>query len=108
MAKSKEQKQAEALARKRANYNLQLETMMKHRPGGKYYDIRLLEGGMERARRGEEQANATFGKYLKEAQLDAHGNPKVYNKPSKTTVGYNGQGLREYLDDWGRPDTPWS
>lgn len=74
MAKSKQQKQEEALARKRQNYNLQLEQWRDWNPTGKYFADHVKRYGVEEAEKRKAQADTRWCKYLKEAQLDIYGN----------------------------------
>ena len=78
MAKSKEVKQQEALARKRSQFNEKLRQVTEHRAGGKVYNERLDRWGLDKAKIMEDQANKDFGLYLREARLDSHGNELVY------------------------------
>lgn len=78
MAKSKEVKQQEALARKRSQFNEKLRQVTEHRTGGKIYNERLDRWGLDKTKELENQANKDFGLYLREARLDSHGNELVY------------------------------
>jgi len=78
VAKSKEVKQQEALARKRSQFNEKLRQVTEHRAGGKIYNERLDRWGLDKAKVMEDQANKDFGLYLREARLDSHGNELVY------------------------------
>lgn len=75
MAKSKQQKQEEALMRKRQNYNNQLECWRDWAPTGKYFADHVKHYGVEAAEKRKAQADAVWAKYLKEAKLDIYGNP---------------------------------
>ncbi len=75
MAKSKQQKQEEALARKRQNYNLQLELYMGFQPGGDKWKESIQKLGPEVTAKRLLEVNSNWKRYLKEAQLDSHGNP---------------------------------
>ena len=75
MAKSKQQKQEEALMRKRQNYNNQLECWRDWAPTGKYFADHVKRYGIEAAEKRKAQADAVWSKYLKEAKLDIYGNP---------------------------------
>lgn len=74
MAKSKQQKQEEALMRKRQNYNNQLERWRDWAPTGKCFADHVKHYGVEAAEKRKTQADTAWCKYLKEAQLDIYGN----------------------------------
>lgn len=74
MAKSKQQKQEEALMRKRQNYNNQLERWRDWAPTGKYFADHVKHYGVEAAEKRKAQADTVWCKYLKEAKLDIYGN----------------------------------
>lgn len=80
MAKSKEVKQQEALARKRSQFSQKFAQLTEHRAGGKIYNERLDRWGLDKAKVMEDQANKDFGLYLREARLDSHGNELVYGQ----------------------------
>lgn len=74
MAKSKQQKQQEALDRKRAQFPEKMTLRLKYNPGGNYYENCKRFQGQELADKRAAEHNIAFGRYLKEAQLDTHGN----------------------------------
>lgn len=74
MAKTKQQKQDEALARKRQNYNNQLEGWRDWAPTGKYFADHVKRYGVEAAEKRKHEADVRWCKYLKEAKLDIYGN----------------------------------
>lgn len=76
MAKSKQQKQEEALARKRQLYNSKLEEMKRWQPHGQTYKEYRERNGLLATEKRLAEANANWGRYLLEAQLDIYGNPK--------------------------------
>lgn len=82
MAKSKAVKQAEALERKRKLYPQKLDLSARSRFGGDLYDKVLVARGKDAADENNKHAQLLFSKYLKEAQLDSHGNPVIYAKGS--------------------------
>lgn len=82
MAKSKEVKQQEALARKRLQFSQKLAGAMSYRPGGKCYEENLARRGKAFAEQRNEEIQMLFGLYLREAQLDSHGNELVYGLKS--------------------------
>lgn len=75
MAKSKEQKQLEAIQRKRSMINSYRETWMKYAYGTESRQ-KLLQNNTE-AKLDElfERADKAFKEACKEAQVDTHGNP---------------------------------
>jgi hypothetical protein len=75
MAKSKQQRQEEALARKRQNYNLQLERWKDYHPGGASYEKAVLKDGLEKTKKRMDWAHVNWVRYLIEAKLDPLGNP---------------------------------
>lgn len=75
MAKSKQQKQDEALARKRQNYNLQLENWRDWGVTDKNFIACAKQHGVEAAEKRKAQADTIWCNYLKEAKLDIYGNP---------------------------------
>lgn len=78
MAKSKEVKQAEALARKRAQFNAKLAETLEYAPGGKRYEDNVKLKGVSFAGQRNAEIQMLFGRYLREARLDSHGNELVY------------------------------
>lgn len=91
MAKSKAVKQAEALERKRKLYPQKLDLSARSRFGGDIYDGILQRRGKDAADANNKQAQLLFSKYLKEAQLDSHGNPVTYPKGSLGKEIFYGQ-----------------
>lgn len=81
MAKSKQVKQAEALARKRTNYNWHLKEVTEHRYACNW----------DTTNPALRDAEARFKKYLDEAQLDEAGNPvfiyELDKRPAFSTAG---------------------
>lgn len=75
MAKSKQQKQEEALTRKRQNYNLQTELWKQWQTFGDHYAAHVKRYGVEEAEKRRGQADDRWNAYLKEARLDAFGDP---------------------------------
>lgn len=99
MAKSKQQKQQEALDRKRGFFSTYWSRLTRYRPGGVYYKDHLARWGEAEAKKQLASEELKFKAYLKEAQLDTHGNPVEVVKntsKSKTTPGYS---LNNYLED---------
>jgi hypothetical protein len=74
MAKSKQEKQQEALARKRALYPEKLKEYHSRCFGGETY-LEIHAAGLDAGRFFQQEAKRVFEKYLEEAQLDEHGNP---------------------------------
>ena len=75
MAKSKQQKQEEALARKRQNYSLQTEQWKQWQTFGDHYAAHVKLYGVEEAEKRRAQADDRWNAYLKEARLDVYGDP---------------------------------
>lgn len=86
MAKSKQQKQDEALARKRQNYNVQLERWRDWGYTDKNYVDYAKQHGEEAAEKRKVQADAIWCKYLKEAQLDIYGNPVSHAEVEREAI----------------------
>lgn len=76
MAKSKEQKQQEALQRKRDMFTAKSIENQSYSVSGDRYKELEKRHGKEYAEKRRNEANVTFGRYLKEAGLDKHGNVK--------------------------------
>lgn len=75
MRKSKEQKQQEALARKRELFDEKSIYYRRFQVGGDFYQDHVARFGKEYAERRKNEVSISFAKYLIEAQLDFHGNP---------------------------------
>lgn len=75
MRKSKEQKQQEALARKRELFDEKSIYYRRFQVGGDFYQDRVARFGKEYAEQRKNEVSISFAKYLIEAQLDFHGNP---------------------------------
>lgn len=73
MAKSKQQKQLEALERKQALFAKKKEEMIDRQPGGNCYVRVLHRDGLVAAEDLKDRANMVFGKYLIEARLNSKG-----------------------------------
>lgn len=86
MAKSKEQKQQEALQRKRDMFTAKSIENQSCNVGGDIYQEREKRYGKEYAEKRRNEANATFGRYLKEVGLDSHGNV-IHKNPNELKVG---------------------
>jgi len=74
MAKTKEQKQKEAIERKRANLSKIRQEWISHQVGGDAYKTNMKHGKEWADRRAQEETNR-FRKAAAEAQCDTHGNP---------------------------------
>ena len=74
MAKSKIQKQQEAIERKRQHYNMHLKRYKSAMFGERYKDT-LKHWGIQRAEANKEQAQIMFARYCKEARVDEYGTP---------------------------------
>lgn len=102
MTKSKQQKQEEALARKRQNYNNQLDRYMDTQPGGKGYQESVLRDGLEKAKKRMDWGRVNWVRYLVEARLDPHGNPVTVSEHTHLLSFLNQgkiEGLEEVLKD---------
>lgn len=106
MAKSKQVKQTEALARKRANYNHQVEEVKKYRfPDADLKKKMLLSYGSVTDNELVKNAERRFQKYLEEAKLNEEGRPLLFSTEwsqlNKQSVGRlnrpNATSLHEYL-----------
>ena len=75
MAKSKEQKQQEALERKRSLYSFKQQERTAWSFVGHLYQKALKNHGHVYADKRLCEANQVWLNYLKEAQIDSHGNP---------------------------------
>lgn len=73
--KTKQQKQLEALERKRGLYSAKLDQYLGTQYGTKDYSDFEARWGAQRAQQRSEDGRRTFEKYLREARLDSHGNP---------------------------------
>jgi hypothetical protein len=74
MAKSKKQKQAEAIRRLRAQFHDNCDTYLKRQPGTKIYDDWVARFGTDYANKRATEARDSFHRYCKEAHVDTHGN----------------------------------
>lgn len=74
MAKSKAQKQLEALDRKRALYSDKARRFRNTQFGSSDYTQYEHRFGTEAAQRWAEEEKRIFLKFCKEAQIDTHGN----------------------------------
>ena len=74
MAKSKQQKREEALARDRALYDKKFWEIVSWRPGGERYSHVLKKSGEVEANKLREGYERNWGIWLKKVGLDAHGN----------------------------------
>ena len=74
MAKTKQQKQADAIRRLSAQFTENCDTYLKRQPGTKIYDDWVTRFGTEYANQRVAEARATFQRYCKEAHVDTHGN----------------------------------
>lgn len=101
MAKSKQQKQEEALMRKRQNYNVQLERWRDWGYTDKNYIDYAKRYGMEEAERRKAQADVVWCKYLKEAQLDIYGNPVSYAEVRRPGIHRHSFDLPDLSGDKG-------
>lgn len=111
MAKSKQVKQAEALARKRSNYNCHLGEIMKYRAGGSLERHLVMAYGSAKDNPQTQAAEARFQKYLDEAQLDEAGNPLFIYKVDKSS-SFNRAGVqqdspqnKQFVGRLNRPNT---
>lgn len=113
MAKSKQQKQQEALERKQAQFEAKRQEMIDKNVGGNCYVKVLNRDGLAAAEDLKNRANMSFGKYLREAQLNAKGEIVLVVKGERhenINVGKNRlpgapskrSDLVEYLDDMAR------
>jgi hypothetical protein len=75
MAKSKEQKQQEAIDRMRKGYWNELRKMQFAEPGGRDYELVKFKYGIGPAKRSQADARVAFNRFLREAKLDTKGNP---------------------------------
>ena len=75
MKKSKEQKQQEALARKRELFDEKSVYYRRFQVGGDFYQDHVARFGKEYAEQRRNEVSIAFTKYLSEAQLDFNGNP---------------------------------
>jgi hypothetical protein len=75
MAKSKAQKQEEALQRKRRLFGEKKSDNIRYNPGGMWYENCKKFQGQELADRRAAENNTAFGRYLREAQLTSEGLP---------------------------------
>lgn len=89
MAKSKEQKQQEALERKRAMFDEKAVWYRQHQVGGDFYNDFCNRHNREYAEKRKNEVSIVFARYLVEAQLDYHGNPVdgVAEVSSKLRIG---------------------
>lgn len=104
MAKSKQQKQEEALARKRQLYNSKLEEMKRWQPHGQSYKKWFERHGKQSAEKRLAEANANWGRYLLEAQLDIYGNPKrppITRNKLETPAKFIAKGVIVQEDQYG-------
>ena len=78
--KSKTQKQQEAIERKRSKYNSESLAWRRSRayPEGDMYQYWRVNFGIAFADKCSARVDQEFKHYLKEAQLDSHGNPLEY------------------------------
>lgn len=75
MAKSKAQKQAEAIDRKRALFSINFDHYIKNQSGtAAYLEMERLRGTAH-AESLAATTKGTFERYCAEAQIDKHGNP---------------------------------
>lgn len=74
MAKTKKQKQAEAIRRLRAQFHDNCDTYLKRQPNTLIYADWVTRFGTDYAKQRATEARATFHRYCKEAHVDTHGN----------------------------------
>jgi len=87
MRKSKEQKQLEALARKRELFDEKSVWYRRFQEGGDFYNDNCAKYGLAYAQQRKNEVSASFARYLVEAQLDYHGNP---TQPVTKKVDWDG------------------
>lgn len=75
VAKKKQQKQAEAINRKRALYSKKFNEYIELQYGTSGYDQAEKQNGRAYADERAQTALRTFERYCTEAQIDKHGNP---------------------------------
>lgn len=92
MAKSKQQKQLEAIERKRQHLSYQRQVYLEAQWGSQTYNKKLQVIPQEKLDQQAAEAKRIFLKACAEAQVDAHGNP-LPGSP-----GYNDPGLVFGLD----------
>lgn len=74
MAKTKKQKQADAIRRLRAQFHDNCDTYLKRQTGTKIYDDWVARFGTDYANKRVAEARDSFHRYCKEAHVDTHGN----------------------------------
>ena len=74
MPKSREQKQKEAIERKRAGIKTDRTIYLERQVGGTVYNFHVEHHGKDEANRQAEIAKKAFHKRCEEAKVDPHGN----------------------------------
>lgn len=88
--KTKEAKQAEAVARNRAGFHQHRLTWLERQPGGELYEYIKKRYGKEDAEKRKEVADKVFKKVQEAAKVDSHGNPLEVVKKSIRIVSIKG------------------
>lgn len=102
MAKSKEQKQQEALQRKRDMFDSKSIEQRRYQVGGDIYEHLVSKFGREEADNRKREVDTVFTKYLVEAQLDRHGNPvapKTKQPKWETSPKHDNGAIHSYLEE---------